>query len=178
MKAIDFTKYPKIYPYVEKHIGKSYFKPFEYSDLDEETYISIISDFVDEYEKHKEILIKNTLLVYDLTNEETGYRCLSQDWSRQKDVFPKREKRFTKELVTQWWDEKVSACISHIYQSLQYQGKDIKGGVSGCLFTVTYNIHFIDHEKKGYKYNVVVDFGFRLCLEHSIHNEYDLQENN
>jgi len=176
MKAINFKQYPKVLPYIEKHLGKNYCKPFEYSDLDEETFIYIVTDFINEYEKHKDILIKNTLLVYNLTNEEVGYECLSKDWDRWRETLSKNPKRISQELVEEWWSDNISSCILHIYQSLQYKGKDIKGGVTGCLITVQYNIHFIDHEKKGYKYNVVTDFDFNLNLRHSIHNEYDLCE--
>jgi len=175
MTKIDFTEYPKILPYVSEVISKFDCKPFQCSELDNETFIEIIHDFIDEYEKHNTTLIKNTLLVYELINEETGYQCLSTDWERDKTAFGQR-KRFSYELVEKWWNDTVSRCILHIYQSPQYDGKSIEGGVATVIGAISYDIRFLDSNIKGVKYNAVTDFTFSLNLVHSIHTEYDLHE--
>jgi hypothetical protein len=176
MKPIDFTKYPKVLPYVEKCIGQSYFKPFEYNPIDEETFINVVEGWITKFEKDIDVMVKNTNMVYELTNEETGYQGLSKDWKRIKEVFP-RERRISEELIRQWWVEKLSACISHFYQAMMHDTHlECEGGATGCMITCHFRVHLIDSDYKRVKYNVVSDFNMSLHIENSLHTEIDLYE--
>ena len=176
MKPIDFTKYPKVLPFVENLIGKSFFKPFEYNPLNEETFIKIVEGWIEKFEKDIDNMVENTYLVYGVANENTGHQSLSENWTRISTVFP-RERRLSKELIRQWWTEKLTACISHFYQAMIYEKHlECRGGASGCMITCSFTVRLIDSEYKRSKYNVVSDFNMSLHIDNSLHTETDLME--
>lgn len=177
MKTIDFTKYPKVLPYVEKCIGQSYFKPFQYNPLNEETFITIVEGWIEKFENDIDNMVDNTFAIYNLTNEETGYRALSKNWGRIKSTFPNMGNRISKEQIRKWWTENLTACISHFYQSMIYDKHlECRGGASGCMISCSFTVRLIDSNYKRVKYNVVSDFNMCLHIDNSLHTETDLCE--
>lgn len=173
MKKIDFTKYPKVLPYVADLIDKSYFKCDLNNRLNEESFISIVESWINKYEKDIDVMVKNTLLVYNLTNETTGHDCLSKDW--EKWYRADREKRFTKDMVCNWWREKFIACISHLYQSWSdSKTNEIKGGASGCMITCSFIVSFVDSDYKSVKEIAVSNFNMSINIPNSLHTEIDI----
>jgi hypothetical protein len=143
--------------------------------LNEESFISIVESWIEKYEKDIDVMVKNTLLVYSLTNENTGHDCLSKDWEKWRRT--DKEKRFTEDIVRKWWRDKFIACISHLYQSWSNKKTDeIKGGASGCMITCSFCVSFADSELKGIREIAVSDFNMSLNIQNSLHTEVDIYD--
>ncbi len=173
MKNIDFTKYPKVLTYVQGLIGKSFFRAGFNNSLDEETFITVVESWIDKYEA--DIMVKNTFLLYELTCGETGYQALSQDWKRRGEVF-KTKNTISVAQIREWWQEKLIACISHLYQANEEDDcfHTLTGGATGCMITCSFKVEFLDSDLKSVKYNVVSDFNMSLQIDNSLHTETDM----
>lgn len=172
MKQIDFKKYPRILEYVKDIEDKSYFKPFTSAPLDEETFTTVIHKWIDHYEKNIDNCVKNTLAVYSLTSEETGYSALGADWERRKSF--NLPKRLDEVLVRKWWREKFIACISHFYTGIWSKSEEIKGGATGCLITCGFTVRLVDSDLKRVKFNVVASLNMYLNIGVGSHDEIDM----
>lgn len=177
MKKIDFTKYPKILPYISDRLQE--ISPSERNPLDEETFITIVSLWIDKFEKELLTLINNTDAIYSLTNEETGYSALSKDWEDIKRRFYPhgKERRFPKDLIRKWWVDKFSLCISQFYTFFySTRTTEFKGGTTGCFITCDWYCRFADSEYKKVKYRVVSNITFSLSIQSGLHSTTDLYE--
>lgn len=170
---IDYTQYPKIYPYVKDLIGKSHFRRTGYG-LDDETYIEIISEWVDFYEKNVENAVANTMLIYELTCGETGYSALGADWKRRAEAF-KLKNTITEDLVRIWWREKFVACIAHLRQGfVDKTYKTLRGGATGCFITCSFTVEFMDSELKRVKKTAVSNLSMHLNIGVGLHSNIDI----
>lgn len=174
MSQIDFKQYPKIYPYVKDLIGKDYFKNNEYG-LDNETYLRIIGEWVDFYEKNIETAVKNTMLIYELTCGETGYSVLGSDWERRKNVF-KIKNQMTEKHCRKVWRDNFISCISRLRQHILDRYQDIKGGATGLLTTCSFIVEFINSDSKGVKKIAVSNFSMELNIGIGLHSEIDIMK--
>jgi len=176
MKPIDFTKYPKILPYVKDHLNKSHIKPWEYNPMREETYIEIVTEWIDKFEKVLDVLVNNTYLTYQMTGEDTGYNALEKDWERWQKFYKERgidKNRIDKDLIRQWWVEKFSAIICSLYTATSSDHKDYHYGVTGSLITVSFNLSWIDSDYKHVEKIAIVDMSLSLHIGTNLHKEID-----
>lgn len=175
MKAkIDFTQYPKIFKYVAHLVDKPYFKPFGHSIINEETFVEIVENWIDQYEKNIETYVKNTMLLYELCNGQSGHEALSQDWERWKGHV---KNRFTEEQVRKYWHDNFVSCIAHLYQNMAYEkNHTIHGGSTSCGITCSFDVRFVDSDQKYVKCIAVSSFRMSFTFEHSRHDEVDIRE--
>lgn len=174
MLKINFNEHPEILKYIPKAADSYYMKENTLTILDNETFINVVSKWIKKFEKDIDIMVENTLAVYKLTNEQTGHQALSVQWSRWSG---KHEQRFSKELVRQWWEEKFGACICHLYQAwISKEGKEYRGGATGCMITCSFCVRLLDSDLKSVKYNVVSDFNMSLDITNTQHDEIDMYD--
>ena len=175
MKPIEFKKYPNILPYVEHLLDKSYFRPSESNILSEETFVEIVTEWINHYEKNIDVVVKNTMLLYDLTSEEVGYNALGKDWEHRKKF--KLEKRFDESLVRSWWKDKFVACIAHFYQAWINDYKEFSSGATGCLITCNWSIRFVDSDLKRVEKIAVTTLNMHLDIGCGLHSAIDIFDN-
>ena len=176
MLKIDWKQYPKILAYLGEHAEKNYLtKPNDLTILDEETYIEIVESWIDIFEKNIDVMVENTFNLYELTSGETGYQALIKNWNQRREVFNIKN-NMNRELIRNWWTEKLVVCISHLYQG--WNGRDchktISGGATGCMITCSFRVQFLDSDLKRVKYKVITDFTMALNIESCNHKEIDM----
>jgi hypothetical protein len=174
MKDIDFTKYPKILPYVKDAFSNGNLRA-GFNNLDEETFVSIVHEWIEKYEKDVENMIENTFWLYELTRGNTGHDTLSKNWQRIKETFPNTTNVIDRDLIRKWWREKFVSCICQLYGNFgNYETGEIKGGATGCMITCRFNVRFHESDYKHVKEIAVCDFNMCLVIDNSLHTEIDV----
>jgi len=174
MTVIDFSKYPRIDKYVSHLKGEYAFKPFEYSLLTEESFVNIVHQWIDQYEKNIDIYVNNSMELFELTSESTGHQALSVDWSRWRG---QKKRIITEEKIRKYWNDSFVACIAHLYQNHTYK-KDIetRGGAGSCGISCGFTIRFIDSDIKNVNAIAICSFNMSYSIVHSNHIEVDVYD--
>ena len=123
--------------------------------VDDETFMHIVSEYVEWYNKNKSSIIDNLFEVYQMTGYETGYDALSADWRRRRDwkeVVDRKKQWYTKERCEEFIFDKMRASILHLYQK-SYFGKKTedrkhKSGAYGLLISASISVDITLSEKR------------------------------
>jgi len=178
----DIEKYyPQLLPFLGEHLDKDYFGGG--SMLSEETYLQICSEFAVWFNKNKKNIIDNVYDLYILTDNESGYQALSQNWTwgrkRRAEDLAKGIKPFqairSKKQIEKECIDMISRSMNHLSQASNFGHKKEfthRVGNAGLLLTTSINVDCRLSEKRNLKdldYNfnldVSIDSGGRDTME-------------
>lgn len=147
--------------------------------VNDSTFLTIATEYVEWYNKNKKSIVNNLFEVYKMTGYETGYDALATSWERRrnwKEIVDKKRDWYTKEKCEEIIFDKMRAAIIHLYQK-RYYGKaeadrSHRSGAIGLLVSANISVDITRSEKRdlmdvNYSYIVKVnlDGGSRNFLE-------------
>lgn len=140
--------------------------------VDDETFLDICEGFMDWFEERKDLLVKNILQVYDLTDGEVGYNALDHDWKKWKDIRTKQgtktpAEKFTAEMIEDMIKEKILAACCHLGQDTDYEKSPVivskRYAFIGLMVLVALNVEIYTKVKGGSK-DVSVNYSVSLDI--------------
>jgi len=176
MAKIKWENYPKLQPYISRLKDASYLNYEEYF-LSEETLIEVIEIWIDYYDKNIEMIVENTMKLFNVTHGECGYEAIIHKWDDYKGQKPNR---ITENQIRECYLGNFTAAIAHLLQKNKAIKTDIyktyNGGATGLMMTCKWSLRFHESNLKYVKYNVVTDFWIGVDLGASLHTETDMYE--
>jgi len=159
---------PLLAPFLQKHVGESYFKRGNF--IDNETFETVCNAFAEWFNENKKQLITNISEVYKMTGNETGYDAMVVDWKRLRewkgvgDVVEFSRKDIEKLLI-----DKIGLVMNHLYQQDNFNDT-FNSSLIGLFVLVNLSVEKI---KDGKRKILVFDYGVSINIGSSNHTEIE-----
>ncbi len=160
------TSDKKLLPYIQKLLDRDH--AYRRGDLvDDETYLNIVHEWIDWFEKNINQTIENTFKIYDSLNADCGYDSIASRWGFKN--------RITKEQIEEQYRGNFTACIAHLYQAIKSKRDLYSSGATGLNIYCRFSLDFIDSDLKSVKKIAISDITMGLDIPTSRHSEIDVR---
>ena len=143
--------------------------------ITDEGFIEVISRWDKYLERYKDILLRNIVQVWKLT-QNMGYSVLQRDW--EAFTWAKDDTRYTIELAEETLMDKIHCVLGRLYNASRYGKKGSRTkqfGMTGLLIVASMNVR-IEQSNTRDMDDVVLQFGIDMQLYGGDHEEFKITE--